>query len=315
MMVGGLCGLMSALLQSLSYIASRHFISRRQSGAGIQLLIIAHLCMGVMAIVVLALTWMPNVIWAPALLPIVSSALFSVFGQLGLMQAIKYAEPSRVSPLLTVKLFIPALLATVIGQPVGALANRSLSIWQWFAVLLCVIAGISINESGGRMRPRALIAVLFTATTFAGSDWSIGLAVARFLHTPHMTVLRASLLTESGVFLVLALIAGLCLPFIARTRPADWRDAQPFAIAWFSSMIFLFFAFGQLGVVLGSILQCTRGFMTIVIGIVLMYLGLEHIEPSQPRHVVLRRLSAGFLMFIAITLYIIRDPMTFKLHR
>jgi drug/metabolite transporter (DMT)-like permease len=268
--------------------------------------------MGLMAIIVFAINWMPGVRWAPALLPILSSALFSVFGQLGLMQAIKYAEPSRVSPLLTVKLFFPALLATLIGQPVGAVANRSLNAWQWLAVSLCVIAGISINESGGRMRPRALVAVLFTATVFAGSDWSIGLAVAAFLRTPHMNVLRASLLTESGVFLLLAVIAAVCLPFIGRARPRDWRDALPFAIAWFSSMIFLFFAFGQLGVVLGSILQCTRGFMTIVIGIALMYLGLEHIEPSQPRAVVLRRLAAGFLMFIAITLYIIRDPLSFK---
>jgi hypothetical protein len=61
-------------------------------------------------------------------------------------------------------------------------------------------------------------------------------------------------------------------------------------------------------------MQCTRGFMTILIGAGLMYLGLEHIEPRQPRAVILRRIAAGFLMFLGISLYIVRDPRNIKLH-
>ena len=312
MIVGALSGLMAALLQSLSYFASRHFIQRRQAGAGVQLLILGHLLMGAMAIVLLIISFSRQIVWLPVLLPTICAALFSTGGQLGLMQAIKYAEPSRVSPLLTIKILILALLATVIGQPVGSLANRTMTPWQWLAVLLCVIACLSINQIGGRMRTRALVAVLCTATSFAGSDWSIGVGVARFLRSPHMTILRASLLTQSCVFILLAIIAVAFVPLARSPRKMDWREASPFALTWFGSMIFLFFAFGQIGVVLGSIMQCTRGFMTILLGAGLMYLGLEHIEPRQPRSVILRRIAAGFLMFLAITLYIVRDPRTFS---
>ena len=181
-------------------------------------------------------------------------------------------------------------------------------------MLLCVIACLSINQIGGRMRTRALVAVLFTATSFACSDWSIGVAVARFLQSPHMSILRASLLTQGCVFVMLAVVAIAFLPLLRSPRKMDWREASPFALTWFSSMIFLFFAFGQIGVVLGSIMQCTRGFMTIFLGAGLMYLGLEHIEPRQPQSVILRRIAAGFLMFLAISLYIVRDPRNIKWH-
>ena len=305
---------MAAMLQSLSYFASRHFIQRRKSGAGVQLLILGHLLMGAMAIILLIISFSPQIIWLPVLLPTLSAALFSVGGQLGLMQAIKYAEPSRVSPLLTIKILIPAFLATIIGQPVGSLANRTMTPWQWLAVLLCVLACLSINQIGGRMRTRALFAVLFTATSFAFSDWSIGVSVARFLQSPHMTILRASLLTQSCVFIMLAIMAVTFVPLAGSPRKIDWREAAPFALTWFGSMLFLFFAFGQIGVVLGSIMQCTRGFMTILLGAGLMYMGLEHIEPRQPRSVILRRVAAGLLMFLAISLYIVRDPRNIKWH-
>jgi drug/metabolite transporter (DMT)-like permease len=311
MIVGALSGLMAALLQSLSYFSSRHFIQRRPAGAGVQLLILGHLLMGLMAIILLTINFSRQIIWLPALLPTLSAALFSVGGQLGLMQAIKYAEPSRVSPLLTIKILIPAFLATIIGQPVGALANRTMTPWQWLAVLLCLVACLSINQIGGRMRTRALIAILFTATSFACSDWSIGVGVARFLQSPHVSILRASLLTQSCVYSMLGVIAVVFLPWSGSQRTTEWRAAAPFALTWFGSMLFLFFAFGQIGVVLGSILQCTRGFMTILLGAGLMYLGMEHIEPRQPRSVILRRIAAGCLMFLAISLYIVRDPRTF----
>ena len=74
-------------------------------------------------------------------------------------------------------------------------------------------------------------------------------------------------------------------------------------------MILLFVAFAEIGVVLGTILQCTRSFITILIGAGLMMLGYSHIESRQPRRVILGRIAAGVLMFLGITLYIVRDPM------
>jgi hypothetical protein len=89
----------------------------------------------------------------------------------------------------------------------------------------------------------------------------------------------------------------------------DWRDSFPYAATWILAMICLFLAFGKIGVVLGTILQCTRSFITILIGALLMTLGLEHIEPRQPARVILTKIGAGVLMSVAISLYILRDPV------
>ena len=74
-------------------------------------------------------------------------------------------------------------------------------------------------------------------------------------------------------------------------------------------MVFLFVAFAEIGVVLGTILQCTRSFITILMGAGLMALGYSHIEPKQPTRVVITRIGAGVLMFLGISLYIVRNPV------
>ena len=322
MAIGVTCGLAAAVLQSISYIASRHFTGSRDAHASFSLLVLMHLWMGVMAAVTLALVWMPGVPWTRVAWPLIFAAFFNVTGQIGLTLALRLAEPSRVSPLLTMKVFFPALLSTILGAPVGRLAQRYLTLWQWLAIALCVAAGVSISRGGGGMKKAALGAIAFGITVFAGSDWCVGLTVGDLLKAPGITPLRASLLAVSALYL-LTLIAGLAaLPTRwggstpgRMTYPwADWRDALPYAASWYLAMIVLFVAFGEIGLVLGTILQCTRSFITILIGAALMYIGYSHIEPKQPHRVILTRIAAGVLMFLAITLYIVRDPVAMLSH-
>ncbi|HEX4123956.1 MAG TPA: hypothetical protein VHY37_04455 [Tepidisphaeraceae bacterium] len=321
MLLGVLCGLGAAILQSLSYIASRHFTHSRGGGAGWALVVLVHLWLGLMAAVTLPMVWTTGVPWHLVIWPLVGSAVCVFSGQWGLTLAIRLAEPSRVSPLLTMKVFLPAILTTIFGPPVGQVAERYLTPWQWAAVVMCVIAGVSINRGGGGMRKKALAAIIGCSIVFGCSDWCVGMAIGGLLKTPGISPLRASLLGESILFLMTA-AGGISLLLAGAGVPAgrkifawpDWRDSFPYAATWFTAMICLFIAFGKIGIVLATILQCTRSFITILIGAGLMLLGLEHIEPRQPARVILIRIAAGVLMSVAISLYILRDPVAFFRH-
>lgn len=319
--IGVSCGLVAAVLQSVCYIASRHFTQSRTGQASLHLLVLMHLWLGIMAAITLPLVWTAGVHWSRIALPLTLDVLFNIGGQIGLTLALRLAEPSRVSPLLTMKIFFPAILTTILGPPVGKVAEHYLTPWQWAAVVMCVIAGISINRGGGGMRKAALAAIVGCSVLFGASDWCVGLAIHGLLKTPGISPLNASVLGESALYLmtgvgaILLLLTGFGQPAGQRIFPwPDWRDSFPYAATWFAAMICLFLAFGQIGIVLGTILQCTRSFITILIGAGLMLLGLEHLEPKQPARVILTRIAAGVLMSAAISLYILRDPIA-GLHR
>ena len=325
MFTGVACGLGAAVAQSGSYIASRNFTHSKTAGRtgdqSIPLLVLMHLWLGILAAVVLPFVWIKGIHWEIIAAPILVAAVVNVAGQAGLTAAIRLSEPSRVSPLLTMKVFFPALLTMLVGPPVGRSADRYLTSWQWAAVFLCIVAGVSINRSGGGMRRAALFLVVCTALVFATSDWCVGLTVGGILRTP-MSSLRASLMAASilylltGIFGVVTLFTrwGGSTPDRITYPWRDWRDSFFYAASWFVAMILLFVAFAEVGVVLGTILQCTRSFITILMGTVLMYLGYAHIEPKQPAHVVVGRIAAGVLMFLAISLYIVRDPSLLWVH-
>ena len=310
-LLGVCCGLGAAVSQSGSYIASRNFTHSRSGDSSLALLVLMHLWLGIMAAITLPFVWTGGVNWHAIAIPLLAAAVCNVVGQAGLTVAIRLAEPSRVSPLLTMKVFFPALLTCLVGPPAGRSSERYLSVWQWVAVGLCIVAGVSINRGGGGMRKAALFAVIFTATIFAGSDWCVGLTVGGIMKTPAISSLQSSLLAVSALYLLTS-IAGLAMlptrwggssPDRLTYPWRDWRDSLPYAAMWYLAMIVLFIAFGEIGVVLGTILQCTRSFITILIGTGLMYLGFEHIEPKQPAKVILGRLAAGVLMSAAILLY------------
>jgi hypothetical protein len=315
MIVGIFFGLSAALGQSISYLATRHYVQLRPKGASLQLLVLSHIWMGVLAIGLLPFIWPASAIhWSALLWPMVGETLTYICGQVCLVTALKHCEASRVSPLLTGKLFITATLASTLGQPVGAV-SVGITPLQWCAVLMCIIAGISINFSGGRLKWKALLAIAATATSFALSDYTINLLIKGLLMSPGVDKLHASLLTEAFCYVV---TAGLAIPLLiplGSRRAHDWKDAIPFSLAWFSAMVFLFLGFATVGVMLGTILQCTRGFITILIGAALMYAGQAHIEAAQPRGVMVRRLLAGLLMFAGITLYVVRAPENPPLHK
>jgi drug/metabolite transporter (DMT)-like permease len=309
MIAGILAGLGAAFGQSISYLATRHYVQRRSAGASRELLITGHVWMGLFGLLLFFFcrsALRGAIPFAALAWPYLLYTAGYVGGQLALVTALKHAEASRVSPLMTSKLIVSSILVMMYGQPVGA-AARFLTPLQWIAVALCIIAGISINAAGGRMKSRAMLAVALAAVCFSLSDWGINLSIKAMLNAPHADALRATLLTQSLAYIITGALVLPLLPLYGARKPRDWAGALPFALTWFIAMIGLFIAFSLVGILLGSILQCTRGFITILLAAGFMHLGHHHIEPLAPRRVVLRRLAAGFLMFVGISLYVVKD--------
>ena len=328
MLIAGIAtGLAAALFQSLSYLATRHYTHQRIAipnasvapgpGDSRQLLVLAHTWMGLLALILLPFVWpAAGIDWSAIARPLLATGLFYLLGQMGLMLALKHAEPSRVSPLLGFKIVVLALMATLLPQPAlpGATtaAASSLTLLQWLAVILCTVAAISLNFSGVALRRRAILAILFACFTYSFSDWNIRLLVTALARDPALTTLHASILGACLTYVLTGLVAVAFLPRLGSRQWSNWRAATPFAASWFAGMMCLYTSFALIGVVFGNILQSTRGLMSILMASLLIRLGHRHLEPHTAGHVLLRRLASGTLMFAAVVLYVLKDPAGFR---
>lgn len=300
-------GLTGALFQSLSYLATRHFVQRRPSGASRTLLVLAHVWMGVISLAILPFVW-PwglKLEWAPIALPLVTCAGFYLVGQIGLMMALRHTEPSRVSPLLGFKIVILAFMASLWGQP-GSVpgAGHGLGMLQWAAVVLCVVATFSLNFSGVALPGRAIFGLLLAVVTYSISDWNITILVAAVKHETNFGYVKGSIFAACLTYVLCGLIGACLLPLQGSGRWRDWRGSIPFSLAWYAGMLCLYASFGFVGVVCGNILQSTRGLMSVIISAFLIRWGLLHLEPVSTRGAFYKRLGAAALMILAVTLYV-----------
>lgn len=296
MMAAGIgLGLGAALCHSGSYIFSRLFVIRRRH-AVIRLLVAAHLVMGAAAALLLPLLWSADVppvgryVW-----PLLGSAGFYLIGQVGLFFLVRRIDASRVAPLLGLKIVLLALItATVLHRPLGPL--------QWAGVCLAVGAAALLASAGGALGRAALGWLLLACTAYSFSDLSIQELVGSL---GPLGRLHASALATCLSY-VLCGAAGLALlPFAGTRRAADWAYAVPFAACWFGAMLCLYGCFAFSGVVLGGILQSTRGIISIVLGAVVARLGHVHLERKVSRGVLIGRIAAAVLMVLAVAAFVL----------
>ncbi len=150
LIVGMLFGLGAAAGHSINYLFSRWYLLRRGERASArQLLVIAHIWMGLISGAVLVFVWPERM---PPLLeligPVVGLTGFYLLGQFGVIFAVARTEASRVAPLLGFKVAVLALISTValaLADAMGAAEAvgriyAPLSLAQWAAVGLCVVS-------------------------------------------------------------------------------------------------------------------------------------------------------------------------------
>jgi len=297
MLISGIAtGLCAAFFSALSYLATRYFTHTRGASSTLMLLILSHVQMGAVSAIALPillwsghLTLPPAGQWAGTLIGVV---VIYLIGHTGLLMALRYSEPSRVSPMMALKLIVLAAMAMTFG-------HTPLTPLQWVAIGFCVVAGISLNYTGGKLHVRSIIGLAVGVMFYSVSDWNSGVLMDEL----GMSRVQSPFVAFFLIYILAGAIMTPLLLFWGSRKGRDWLDAVPFSFTWLVSVVALYGCFALAGVVFGNIMQSTRGIISIALAAVLARLGHVHLESLTPRSVMLRRIGAAVLMTVAISLY------------
>ncbi len=308
---GIMAGLTAAFFSSVSYLVARHH-GAREKHTSRRLLIFAHAIMGVTCLLLVLPFYCRDEIvigiwrwsiWYPC---IKSTATYFV-GTSVIFRVLRTSDASRISPLLGLKIIALALIGAFIY-------GLTLGLSQWFAVLLCAAAAILLQRGGSGLPVRSLFLLSCGCICFAVADFGIVEMIDALQQSLLMNRFSAGCLA-----LLLTYIFGgiLVMPFVVYeyiSQPAptryDWIAAVHYSSAWLLAMFGLYACIGCVGVILSTILQSTRGIMSVVLGTVLARHGWDKLEGSVNGRVLLRRLLAAAFMTIAIAIYVMADSIS-----
>ena len=298
MTIGIILGLLTALGHSLAYLATRWFTQDRGRPTT-QLLVLGHVMMGVVSAVVLPWLWLDGIGWqAEWLVPYAGLVFFFVIAQCCLFGSLRYADASRVAPLISLKVAVLAVITVLMGARIVPL--------QWTAVVLAVGAAFVLNGVGGRMPWRATGLVVLACVCYATADTMILRVIeAGRAISGDRSVMGGPLWCVGVVYAGTGVLAVLLLPVWGSRNRGAWRDALPYTGIWLCTMATLYATFASVGLVFGAILQSTRGLISIGLGVALAHMGWHHLEQKHGASVIGRRLAAAALMTAAVALYVI----------
>lgn len=293
--LGIFAGLACAFLSAVSYLVSRHHGSKAR-GSSLQLLIFAHALMGIACVPIACWLWPHGLpLGGPWLGPLVASTVSYLVGQAALFNALRTIDASRLAPLLGLKIAVLALIVSfLLGDPLDG--------QQWIAVGMSVAAAAMLQRSNAAVPWGAFGRILLACLSFAIADLCI-IALIDAIQTVPISRLRAGGFAMAATYV---LCGGIALPFVpwaARSRPAGWKAAAHYAMAWLGAMVALYTCFGLVGAVFGNILQSTRGIMAVALGAALASLGWHDLEQPVDRETLVRRILAAVLMTLAIAAY------------
>ena len=113
-----------------------------------------------------------------------------------------------------------------------------------------------------------------------------------------------SLFALALIYVVTGAASVALLPLSPRFPAADWRrHALPYAVLWFGAMIVLYVCFAACGLVLGNIVQSTRGLISVALGWFVARAGRTDLEERVGLAVLARRVFAALLLVAAVALY------------
>jgi len=320
LLLGIILGLCCALASSLAYLVSRRF-TVRQAGqnpsqpkwlGALRLLVTSHIYLAVVCGIAY-LCLMPRgtsaqpADWGWAIGSTICVALCYLTGNTCLFLALRVTDASRIAPLLGLKMVLLALVTQFI-------LRDALLMQQWAAVLLGTAAAYLLGASGGRLPMKTVLLILASCAGFVGSDVFISMMVPAWLpegltaqsakDNGGAQLIQASMTGMSLVYVWCGILAVVMLPIAKPWRWEHWRGAAPYAGFWLTAMVCLFSTFALVGIILGNILQATRGLMSIALGVLVVKLGHHHIESHASMKVIIQRLIAAAMMIGAIALYV-----------
>ena len=289
--LGILSGLLTAFMQSFSYLGGRRFLARY--GNARQLLIASLVICGAAAwlLAIFFLDTTKIFSWKMLGLLIMSNGGF-VAGQWGFFNAQKHIESSRIASLLGLKVLVVMFLSIV-------MLRAQFTLWQYTAIVLAAVAAMLMNWSKGRLELGGMGFLLMALVGYAFSDMGIQMVVAYLeCSSPIAGGLSGYVLTYGTM--------GIGALLLMKPLKVSWKmvvGALPQGVCWTISMWGLYVCFGLIGAAFGNVIQASRGVVSLVLGIVLSYFAIDGLEQKQSWQVWLRKALAAILMFGAIVLY------------
>ena len=291
MFSGIAAGFLSVLFMCSSYIFSRTYIRKHENP--VKLSIFSQLVMSVGGLILLSgylcFASIPcNQKFFALLLGQVTTF---IWGQTSFFMLLKEVEATRASSLIGLKLIALAVVSTLLGNTLSGL--------QWLAVLLCTVAAVGMNFSGGRLSLRAVFWLVMAAFGYALCDMCI---TKMMLLMPGKSMLFNAVGVMGCCF---TLLGAAVLPALIKypLRRNELKDSVLYSLVYLGSMLFLYTCFGLIGVVFGSIIQAGRGIVSIILGMVLLHFGLEKNEPQVAGKIWIRRSIMAVFMLSAMILY------------
>ncbi|QSH40570.1 DMT family transporter [Lentisphaerota bacterium ZTH] len=299
MVIGVACGLMCALCQCASYMFSKKFT--RDKGTSLQLLMVSHAIMGVIAAGGVTLLLLKHEIGFSALKPcwlsLFKVSMFYLAAQFCCFFALTKTEASRLAPLLGMKILFIALFGIYLFE------HRILSL-QWIAVLLCLAGAFMANWSGGTVPVSGIICILLACAGYSLSNLNTKILIDIL---PIENMFMSSLLSAGLTFSSIGMVSLLAAVMLPQFRAAHIKPALPFSLAWLAAMVLLFSCIGQVGPLYGNILQSTRGVVGVMLGMLVAKFTSSDLEKRLPGTVVMLRVFAAIAISGAAILYVLAE--------
>ena len=293
MFTGFVVALVSAVFQSVGFIFSRAFILKHRDP--VKLTVYSQVWMALIGAAILAVIWpWQKVEFTPRVLWILTG--FSLAGNLAYVcffQAMKLIEASRLSALLGMKMVTLALFNIIVFRDFP-------TAWKWAAIVLSSVAAVGMNFSGGRLPFRGCLMLFITLCCYAVTDT---LAKMLLEAMPGNNLCLRALAATGLNFGALGVVSSLVF-FRMKFEMAPFRSAFSYGACWIFAMVGLVASLHLLGVMLGNIVQSSRGFFSVLIGYGLFRCGRSDLEPPASLGMWVRRGVMAALMVLAMALYV-----------
>lgn len=291
MLTGIVSGIISALLMSGSYIFSRAYFRKHNDPLRLAIHSQFNMLFGGILLLTGSLFFI-EIPWnREFFLYLAAESFFFLFAQVSWFMMLRHVEASRAASLIGLKVLAIAVLTFLMGNiPTGI---------QWLAIVLCSLAAVGMNYSGGKIPLKSIF--WLTSAVF-------GYALCDICITEMMNQMpgKSVILNAFGVMgFIYTTVGILVLPGLLKYPPEreSLKEAFPYSVFYIGSILSLMVCFGSIGVVFGSIIQSSRGVISVVLGVILLRFGLEKNEPDVPLKIWIRKLVMSILMLAAMTLY------------
>lgn len=295
MFTGIISGLLAAVCNSAGYLFNARYLLYYKSPW--RLLVTSSVLMMLLSLPLLAIffpfgiMWNNWRFWGQALL---TGAIFFI-GQGAFFTALRYAEASRISSLLGLKIVVISIFFIIGGNSLNSL--------QITAVLVASCAAVLFNWAGNHRMP--LKSWLFLGVTLCAY------CIVDLLETDLIIQLEkvtswsrtySALVTVPAMYTIVGLLAVPGL-FIIKAGKDEFAKALPYSILWMMAQFGIFSCFANLQPVFGNVILATRGIWSVVFGALLPLVGLAALDSRISVMRWLQRIGAALLMVGAIALY------------